>query len=130
MTLRDVALSGTVIRGAHRGKDLGFPTANLDIDSSQLPPSGVYAAWVRIDREQYWRPAAVNIGTNPTFGERIRKLEIHLLHYQGDLYGRALEVKLVRFMRSEKRYNDRSHLIQQMKTDCRQAEGLLKADSV
>jgi riboflavin kinase/FMN adenylyltransferase len=121
-------LSGTVIRGAHRGKDLGFPTANLDIDSAQLPPSGVYAARIRIDGESRWRPAAANIGTNPTFGEKIRKLEIHLLHYQDDLYGRVLEVKLVSFIRPGKRYNNRDDLIQQMKVDCRQAERLLKAD--
>jgi riboflavin kinase/FMN adenylyltransferase len=123
--LNPSALRGKVVQGADRGKDLGFPTAKLDLAPEALPQTGVYAVWVRIDGEQHWRPGAANIGLNPTFGERTKKLEVHLLDYAGDLYGKTLEVVPVAFLRPEKRYKTTKQLIRQMHKDCRRTAQLL-----
>jgi len=118
-------LKGKVIRGADRGKDLGFPTANLDILSQDLPQTGVYAVWVRIQGEQGWRPGAAHVGFNLTFGEKTKKIEVYVLEFSGDLYGKTLEVALVRHLRTEKRYGTTAALIRQMRRDCRRAARLL-----
>ena len=118
-------LKGEVIRGADRGKNLGFPTANLDIPSRDLPRTGVYAVWVRIQGEQRWRPGAAHVGVNLTFGEKARKLEVYLLEFSGELYGKTLEVMPVRHLRPEKRYRTVAALIRQMRKDCRRASRLL-----
>jgi riboflavin kinase/FMN adenylyltransferase len=118
-------LTGRVIRGADRGKDLGFPTANLDVPSHELPRTGVYAVWVRIEGEQKWRPGAANIGFNPTFDEKTKKLEVHLLNFSGDLYGNTLEIAPVHYLRPEKRYRTVASLIRQMRWDCRRAARLI-----
>jgi riboflavin kinase/FMN adenylyltransferase len=119
-------LKGKVIRGADRGKVLGFPTANLDIPSRELPQTGVYAVWARIQGEQRWRPGAAHVGFNLTFGEKIKKLEVYLLEFGGDLYGRILEVVPVRYLRPEKRYRTAAALIRQMRRDCRRAARLIE----
>jgi riboflavin kinase/FMN adenylyltransferase len=118
-------LRGKVIQGADRGKDLGFPTANLDIPSDALPPTGVYAVWVRIQGEQRWRPGAANIGFNLTFSEKTKKLEVHLLEFSGDLYGKTLEIAPAYYLRPEKRYATPARLIRQMRRDCRRTAKLL-----
>jgi len=118
-------LQGKVIRGADRGKDLGFRTANLDIPSRALPQTGVYAVWVRVEAEERWRPGAAQIGFNRTFDERTKKLEVHLLEFKGDLYGKTLEVLPVYYLRPEKRYKSAAALIRQMRRDCRRAARLL-----
>jgi riboflavin kinase/FMN adenylyltransferase len=118
-------LRGSVIQGADRGKNLGFPTANLDIPSRALPRTGVYAVWVRIEGEQRWRAAAAHIGLNLTFDEKTKKLEVHLLEFSGDLYGKTLEVVLAKYLRTEKRFASVARLIRQMSRDCRRAARLL-----
>ena len=118
-------LNGKVIRGADRGKDLGFPTANLDIPSQDLPQTGVYAVWVRIQGEHRWRPGAAHVGFNLTFGEKTKKLEVYLLEFSGDLYGKTLEIIPVRHLRPEKHYRTATALIRQMRKDCRRASRLL-----
>jgi riboflavin kinase/FMN adenylyltransferase len=104
---------------------VGFPTANLDIPQEQLPRSGIYAAWARIGNETAWRAGAASVGFNPTFTERARKLEVHLLDYDGQLYGLTLEVVLVAFLREEKRFPDIAALQEQMGRDCRRARHIL-----
>jgi riboflavin kinase/FMN adenylyltransferase len=125
--LGETTLRGKVVQGADRGKDLGFPTANLDIAPEKLPRTGVYAVWVRIEGEEHWRPGAANIGFNPTFGDITKKLEVHLLEYTGDLYKKSLELVPVVFLRPEKRYTTVKRLIRQMHRDCRRAAKLLKS---
>ena len=123
--METTALKGKVIRGADRGKELGFPTANLDIPSHELPQTGVYAVWVHIQGEQVWRAAAAHVGFNLTFGEQTKRLEVHLLEFSGELYGKTLEVVPVRHLRPEKRYRTAAALIRQMRKDCRRASRLL-----
>jgi riboflavin kinase/FMN adenylyltransferase len=118
-------LTGRVVRGADRGKDLGFPTANLDVPTRALPRTGVYTVWVRIEGEQKWRPGAANIGFNPTFAEKTKKLEVHLLDFSGGLYGKTLEIAPVHYLRPEKRYRTAATLIRQMRRDCRRTARLL-----
>ena len=119
------ALCGVVIEGAKRGKQLGFPTANLEISPHDLPDSGIYAAWARLAGEKRWRRAAASVGVNPTFDGSLKKLEVHLLDFSADLYGRSLEVQLVRFLRPERRFETREALIRQIAEDCRQARKIL-----
>lgn len=85
-------IRGRVVRGAERGRTLGFPTANLDGIATLLPPDGVYAGRTEIGGRVH--PAAVHLGPNPTFGEQARKLEVHLLDFAGDLYGQEIDVDL------------------------------------
>lgn len=111
-------LSGVVVRGDGRGKDLGFPTANLDCPVGDIPPDGIYAAWVRIDGAVHRRQASVSVGTNPTFaGRRRRRVEVHLHDVDVDLYGCRLDVELVAFLRETLRFDDVDGLIAQSRRD-------------
>jgi riboflavin kinase/FMN adenylyltransferase len=106
---------GRVTRGAGRGQKLGFPTANLADVSTQLPPDGVYAGGVFRHGKRY--PAAVHLGPNATFGETARKLEVHLLDFQGDLYDEILSVDLYDRVRGTFRFDDANALRTQMEQD-------------
>lgn len=100
---RDPSLYGQVVHGSQRGRDLGFPTANLALDHELHPPAGVYA--VRVLCDASWWPGVMNLGSRPTFDAGARLIcEVHLLDYQGDLYGRWLEVGIYRRLRDEQRF--------------------------
>ena len=118
-------LKGKVVPGANRGKLLGFSTANLDITEETLPPAGIYAVWVRIEQENFWRPGAANVGVNPTFGEKKKKMEVHLLEFTDNLYERTLEVVPVAYIRPEKKFKNPEKLISRMTRDCRKVKNLL-----
>jgi len=118
-------LSGAVISGDQRGRKLGFPTANLRPDPLRvLPADGVYAAWAA------WggacRPAVLNIGHRPSFEGHEYLLEVHVLDYEGTLYGKNLELHLVQYLRPEMRFADVSQLIAQIARDVEAARGLLQ----
>jgi riboflavin kinase/FMN adenylyltransferase len=94
---------GQVVEGRKAGRELGWPTANIDTDGLQLPPDGVYETRVIVGGADY--KAVANLGIRPTLdssGSRV--LEVHLLDYQGDLYGMELEVEFLRFLRGEKKF--------------------------
>lgn len=117
---RPPALYGRVVRGDGRGRQLGVPTANLDLDGELRPGRGVYAGRVRIDGTAY--AAAVNIGGRPTFypeGERADTVEVHVLDLPAgtDLYGRYLEVFLTGFVRPERRFDGPDDLRAQLARD-------------
>lgn len=121
---------GEVVNGDHRGRLLGFPTANLRIDARKvLPGNGVYAVRVRLPGEQQaTHPAVANIGVRPTFGGEPRLLvEVHLLDATFDLYGQRLDVEFVRRLRDERRFNGVAELIAQIATDAQQARDILGA---
>jgi riboflavin kinase / FMN adenylyltransferase len=99
---RPYALVGTVVKGFQRGKTLGVPTANLDCRAQMVPGDGVYAGRCAVDGKTY--PAAVSIGTLPTFGETRRQVEAHLIGFDGDLYGRTLRVELVDWLRDQRKF--------------------------
>jgi riboflavin kinase/FMN adenylyltransferase len=103
---RPPEVEGVVVRGDGRGRELGFPTANLDVPEGLLvPPDGVYAGWAR-DRR-----AAVSIGTNPHFDGVERRVEAHLLDFDGDLYGERLVVELWAPLREQRRFDSLEELV-------------------
>lgn len=96
---RPPEVEGVVVRGDARGKELGFPTANLDVpDGLLVPPDGVFAGWA------HDRRAAVSIGTNPHFDGVERRVEAHLLDFDGDLYGQRLVVEIWSPIREQRRF--------------------------
>jgi riboflavin kinase/FMN adenylyltransferase len=103
---RPPELDGVVVQGDRRGKELGFPTANLSVpDDLLVPPDGVYAGAGRD------RPAAVSIGTNPHFGGAERRVEAYLLDFDDDLYGERLVVELWERLRDQARFESEAELV-------------------
>lgn len=100
---RAYALEGGVVEGDKRGRTIGFPTANLRSAEQLIPGEGVYAGRVTLDGATF--PAAVSIGTNPTFDGTRRQVEAHLLGFDGDLYGRTLELEFVDWIRDQMRFS-------------------------
>ena len=121
---REYTILGTVTRGDNLGKKIGFPTANLSAHSEQFPPNGVYVAEARIDGELY--RGVINLGIRPTVssGKSERVLEIHLFDFNRDIYGHDIEVRFLKFLRSEKKFQDLDTLVQQIRQDVEQARQL------
>jgi riboflavin kinase/FMN adenylyltransferase len=130
---RPFALVGTVVHGERRGRLLGFPTANLSFsDPVCLPPDGIYAARATWGGDHVLAPldradAVISLGTQPTFGGRVRLLEVHLLDRDEDLYGQRLRVEFCQWLRGQKRYDSAEELVEQMGVDVAQARELLGA---
>jgi riboflavin kinase/FMN adenylyltransferase len=121
---RDYTILGSVTAGDRLGKKIGFPTANLSAHSEQFPPNGVYLAEARLDETSC--PGVVNLGFRPTIhpDESNRVLEIHLLDFNREIYGRDLEVRFVRYLRSEKKFPTLDALVDQIRQDVEQARAL------
>jgi riboflavin kinase / FMN adenylyltransferase len=115
-------VDGVVVEGRRRGRELGFPTANLSTDNELLPPHGVYATTTTIDGIVY--PGLTNIGTRPTFGESTTTVETHILGFSGDLYGRLVRLGFVLRLRDERKFEDVDALRAQIEADRRRAERL------
>lgn len=114
---RRYSLCGRVVRGKQLGRKLGFPTANIPVGRSQLPPQGVWAVEVAEPDGGVWRGVA-NIGTRPTVGGGEPLLEVHLFDYQGgDLEGEMLDVYFERFLRSERAFENVDALAAQIARD-------------
>jgi riboflavin kinase / FMN adenylyltransferase len=128
---RPYALVGDVVHGEQRGRELGFPTANLHFaDPVALPPDAVYAARASWGGETLLESpehadAVVSLGTQPTFGGRVRLFEVHLLDRSVDLYGQRLRVELCRRLRGQLRYDSADDLITQMGRDVARARRVL-----
>lgn len=124
---RYYTICGQVIRGAERGRKLGFPTANLGIDPHRAAPAdGVYVTWAHFDSARH--PSVTNIGVRPTFDNGKRLAEVHVLDYRGDLYGREMTVELIERLRPELRFSSVDELIERMKLDVEQSRSVLKAE--
>jgi riboflavin kinase/FMN adenylyltransferase len=128
---RRTAVTGGVVRGDGRGRDLGFPTANLAFaEAVALPPDGIYAARVGWGGDDLLRPrrrarSVVSLGTRPTFGGGDRVLEVHLLDLDEDLYGQRLRVEFVRRQRRQRRFETVPALVAQMARDVERARVIL-----
>ncbi len=121
---RSFSLQGRVTSGAGRGSELGFPTINLEMDPKQaLPADGVYASRAYIEGKAY--QSVTNIGRRPTFGGNGRTVETHILNYQGDLYGRQINIDIVERLRGEKRFDTVEELKQQIAEDIKQGIAIL-----
>lgn len=124
---RDFAIEGVVQRGDQRGRQLGYATANLDLGDYQRPKYGIYAVRVSLGDESEY-PGVASLGVRPTFDPPQELLEAHLFGFDGDLYGRRIEVALHAFIREEKKFGDIADLVARMKDDEAQARKLLALD--
>ena len=120
---RQEVLVGQVVPGDARGRILGFPTANLAVENELVPFTGVYATSMVVDREPL--PAVTNIGSRPTFPGAGPALETHILDYDGDLYGRDVELRFVERLRDERRFAGLDELKEQIALDVAAARKVL-----
>ena len=124
LTGRPFSLHGRVITGSGRGIGLGFPTANLDVDSEQaLPAEGVYATWAYIDDKAY--QSMTNIGKRPTFGGSEPTVEVYVINYHSDLYGCELKIDIIDRLRDEKQFDTVEELKKQITEDVKQGRTIL-----
>ena len=121
---RDFTIAGTVQRGDQRGRELGYPTANLVLGDYLRPRYGIYAVRVTLD-DASEHPGVASLGIRPTFDPPQELLEAHLLDFDGDLYGRKIEVGLHAFIRDEKKFDDIDALAAAMREDEAKARHLL-----
>ena len=122
---RPFSLSGRVVHGAKRGKPLGFPTANLAVNSNQaLPVDGVYVTRAYLSNHAY--PSVTNIGRRPTFRENQRTVEVYLLDFRGELYGEELRIEIIERLRAEKPFPSPEELKAQISRDVEKAISILK----
>jgi riboflavin kinase/FMN adenylyltransferase len=125
---RDFAIEGVVQRGDQRGRELGYPTANLSLSDYQRPKYGIYAVRVTLeDGSEY--PGVASLGVRPTFDPPQELLEAHLFGFEGDLYGRKIEVALHAYIREEKKFADLEALAVAMREDEGAARRLLALPS-
>lgn len=117
------SIKGRVVRGKDMGKEIGFPTANLDIESELVPKDGVYAAFAMLDGQE--REAVLNIGVAPTFGGKARAIEVHILDFMGDIYGKKVEVRFAERLRDEAAFLSREALVKAIKKDVNRARKIL-----
>lgn len=120
---REHFVRGRVVHGAHRGRTIGFPTANVRVRQGLLPPNGIYA--VRVAHAGVVRGGVANLGVNPTFGGGERSLEPFLFDFDGDLYGERLRVSFVRRLRDEKKFSGIDELVAQIRLDAEAARRIL-----
>jgi riboflavin kinase / FMN adenylyltransferase len=116
------SLRGKVIKGDQRGRELGFPTANLDIDKCRLLPAvGVYTTWVILDNQRL--PAITNIGLRPTFENSplSPRVETHILDFDRNIYGADIQLEFINFIRPEQRFASVDQLITQIHVDSQKA---------
>jgi riboflavin kinase / FMN adenylyltransferase len=123
---RPYVLRGAVVVGDRRGKSIGFPTANVVPDPAVVVPGrGVYAGFVRVGKDVY--AACTNVGVAPTFERGEGRIEAHLLDFEGDLYGRVVDVSFVRRIRAEKRFSGVDELKEQIARDVEEARRITNA---
>ena len=115
------------MRGDRQGRELGFPTANLDIAPEMIiPGDGIYATWVIIDGVR--RPSATSIGVRPTFGPGERLVEVYVMDFNADLYGKRLCVEFVRKVRDQENFSNVEALVEQITRDVSDCRLALAAD--
>ncbi len=121
-------IEGIVEKGDQRGRELGFPTANISVNNLHLPRFGVYAVFFDVltgpHKGSY--QGASSLGERPTFGRNIPNLEVFVFDFSGDLYGAEVSAALVSFQRPELKFDELDALIEQMHKDCDQSREILK----
>ena len=124
---RDFAIEGVVQDGDKRGRDLGYPTANLELGDFQRPKYGIYAVRVTLE-DGSEHPGVASLGVRPTFEPPRELLEAHLFGFDGDLYGQRIEVALHAFIREEMKFDSADALVAHMREDEATARKLLALD--
>jgi riboflavin kinase/FMN adenylyltransferase len=125
---RHFSLAGRVVHGAHRGRGLGFPTANISTEKELIPADGVYAVKVRIDDRLY--DAACNIGSNPTFGDASVSIEVFVFDVDTELYGLEIRVYFIERIREEKKFNSIEELKAAIADDVDRCRSILESTSL
>ena len=118
---------GIVTHGAARGRGMGFPTANLDGIDTLIPADGVYAGLSYLDGQGPSVPTACHVGPNVTFGEKVRKVEAHLIDFDGDLYGRAVELDFLERIRPSRKFAGFEDLMGQIQSDVKRTREICGA---
>lgn len=121
----DWEIRSTVVKGDQRGRELGYPTANLQLGDTTHPAYGIYATWAKIEGEDQWRPSATNIGIRPMFETPEALVETFIFDFNREIYGKTLSVKPVQRLRGEAKFDSLDDLIDQMAKDCEQARAIL-----
>ena len=121
---RDYAIEGVVQRGDARGRELGYPTANVELGDYQRPKYGIYAVRVTLD-DGSEHPGVASLGVRPTFEPAHELLEAYLFGFEGDLYGRRIEIALHAWIREERKFDGPEPLAAQMREDEAAARRLL-----
>lgn len=121
----DWEIRGSVIKGDQRGRELGYPTANVNLDETVHPAYGVYAALVQVEGEGQWHKAAINIGIRPMFKIEAAQVESFIFDFDQEIYGKVLRVRPVQRLRGEAKFDTLDDLITQMDKDCQQAKEIL-----
>jgi riboflavin kinase / FMN adenylyltransferase len=128
---RAYTLVGEVVQGQQIGRTIGFPTANLKVpDDKFLPQRGVYAVQVSCSDWGSTQPGVMNLGVRPTVDGLRQTIEVHLLNWSGDLYGKTLTVALETFLRPEQKFDSLEALTAQIQTDCAIAQSLFATPQV
>ncbi|HHO75976.1 MAG TPA: bifunctional riboflavin kinase/FAD synthetase [Deltaproteobacteria bacterium] len=117
-------LHGPVIHGMARGRNLGFPTANIEPNKDLIPAYGVYAVYIHIEGRRF--DGVVNVGNNPTFGDVGTSIEAFIFDFEEDLYKKKLTVEFIEHIRGEIKFADKEYLIEQIRADCTLAREILK----
>src|SRR2546423_1175100 len=126
---RPYGVEGPVVRGAARGNQLGFPTANIHPHNRVIPRGGVYVTATLIEGQ--WRRSVTNIGTRPTFGDNLRpSVETHVLNWSGDLYGDVVRVRFLHRLRDEKKFSSVDELKIQIESDVARAQNFFERKGV
>ncbi len=120
---RSYSITGRVAKGFNLGKDLGFPTANIETGNQQIPGRGVYAVEILIDGKEY--QGVANIGTNPTFERKQLSIEVHIFDFDQDLYGQEIETLFVEKIRGEVKFPSAEALVKQIRRDIQSAKSIL-----
>lgn len=120
--------TGTVVPGSGRGRNLGWPTINVELEGTQAPPdAGVYACWVRLAGEGQLYRGALHCGPRPTFNESAPTLEIHLLDFVGrSLYGEMVAFCLGARLRAVQKFSSAEELAQAIERDCQMVRAVLR----
>lgn len=121
---RPYRIRGMVTHGAARGTKIGFPTANLDAIDTLIPAKGVYAGRTYVDGRSHW--SAIHVGPNPTFGEHTRKVESHLLNFEGSIYGEAIEVDFISRLRDIRQFENSRQLTDQLDLDVQSTRAIAR----
>lgn len=122
------SVGGTVVNGVKEGRKMGYPTANIDMQgiSKLIPAHGVYAVIASLD-DGTRRPAMMNIGNRPTFHGEKTTMEVNILDYDGDLYGKTLTVTFIKRLRGERRFESEKALMRQLEADKKETANIIKS---
>ncbi len=128
----DWEIWGSVIKGDQRGRKIGYPTANMDLEGALHPSYGVYATLAHIGTSEKatWLPAATNIGIRPMFEVPTAQVETYIFDFDQEIYGEVLRVRPVARLRGEAKFDNLDDLIAQIKEDCAQAKDVLGATTI